>query len=323
MRPLEKAVADAEDLLLTLAGASGAADRARARAEDRPGPPPRAEPRPGLARELLEGFDAGAFVQRAQAGDERGGRSARGTEMSSSRAILADGLAAQARTQRALGAGKTAHLLEHLDRNAHRAGLLGQTAQDRLADPDGGVSGEVKTALGLEAIHRHDQTQIALFDQVEHRQTPPAVPGPRAPPGAGWRGRSACGRRRPVISRRRQQARAAAARCGRSRPGSPGSRPARRRSPRRLHRFRHFVRQPDAGAPPACGSTEGVGLEIGIGEQRLVFTAHRAGRNGVLEDALSRSANVVIRGSRMITGPRRRDDGLPAPARIDTLDASV
>jgi hypothetical protein len=43
----------------------------------------------------------------------------------------------------------------------------------------------------------------------------------------------------------------------------------------------------------------------------------------VLEDALSRSANVVIRGSRMITGPRRRDDGLPAPARIDTLDASV
>ena len=56
-----------------------------------------------------------------------------------------------------------------------------------------------------------------------------------------------------------------------------------------LHaRFRDFVRQPDAGAlRQRAEALESVRLELGVGEQRLVFAlAHRAGRNGVLEDAL-------------------------------------
>jgi hypothetical protein len=172
-----EAVADSQDLLLALAERAQqpieflvleleldqALDRERGLAEV-------------LARELLERLDAGAFVERAESGDEGcQALRARHRDVELARDLFADRLATQARAKRTLGARETAHLLEHLDRDSHRAGLLGQPAQDRLADPDRGVGGEVETALRLEPIHRHDQAEIAFLDEIEQRQSATAV----------------------------------------------------------------------------------------------------------------------------------------------------
>src|SRR5438552_3251854 len=75
--------------------------------------------------------------------------------------------------ERGLDPEKAVDLLEHLHRNAHRAGLLGETAQDGLLDPDRGVGAEPEPTLGFETIHRVDQPQIAFLDEVE--QSEPAV----------------------------------------------------------------------------------------------------------------------------------------------------
>ena len=59
--------------------------------------------------------------------------------------------------------------LDHVHRDADGAGLVGHGAGDGLADPPGGVGGEL-VALGVvELLDRADQAEVALLDQVQER----------------------------------------------------------------------------------------------------------------------------------------------------------
>ena len=89
-----------------------------------------------------------------------------------------------------LGGGVVAQLLEelagnpddlvdgfhHVDRNADSPGLVGDGPGDGLANPPGGVGGEF-IALGIvELLHRLDQAQVALLDEIQEQHAPPHVP---------------------------------------------------------------------------------------------------------------------------------------------------
>ena len=66
--------------------------------------------------------------------------------------------------------------LHHVDRDADGAGLVGDGPGDGLPDPPGGVGGEL-VALGVvELLHRLDQAQIALLDQIQEQHAPAHVP---------------------------------------------------------------------------------------------------------------------------------------------------
>ena len=65
------------------------------------------------------------------------------------------------------------HLVElfhHVHGDADRAALVGDRAGHRLADPPGGVGRELVAAAVVELLHRADQPQRALLDQVEERE---------------------------------------------------------------------------------------------------------------------------------------------------------
>ena len=72
--------------------------------------------------------------------------------------------------QLALGADDLALALADVHRDADRARLVGQAALDRLADPEGGVGGELEALAVVELLGRADQAEDALLDQVEQRQ---------------------------------------------------------------------------------------------------------------------------------------------------------
>ena len=58
-------------------------------------------------------------------------------------------------------------LLDHVDRQADGAGLVHDRPFDGLANPPGRIGRETETALRIELFYRADQTEVALFDQVE------------------------------------------------------------------------------------------------------------------------------------------------------------
>ena len=65
--------------------------------------------------------------------------------------------------------------LDHVHGDADRAGLVGDGAGDRLANPPGGVGAEL-VALGVvELLDRADQADIALLDQVQQRHAAPDI----------------------------------------------------------------------------------------------------------------------------------------------------
>ena len=74
-----------------------------------------------------------------------------------------------------MDAADAAHGLDHVDRHADGAALIGDGAGDRLADPPGGVGGELVAAGVLELVHRPHQARVALLDQVEEAQAAVAV----------------------------------------------------------------------------------------------------------------------------------------------------
>src|SRR5262245_17656779 len=54
-------------------------------------------------------------------------------------------------------------LLDDVDRKTHHAGLLGDTAGDRLADPPGRIGRELEALLVVELLNGPDQAGVALL----------------------------------------------------------------------------------------------------------------------------------------------------------------
>src|SRR5438874_10257629 len=79
-------------------------------------------------------------------------------------------LAAELLHQLPRGADELVDGLDHVDRNADGARLVGDGTGDGLPDPPGGVSGELVAAAIFEFIHRLHQTDVAFLDQVKKLQ---------------------------------------------------------------------------------------------------------------------------------------------------------
>ena len=123
--------------------------------------------------------------------------------------LLGGRLAAQLLEQLALDADQLVDRLDHVHRDADGAGLVGDGPGDGLADPPGGVGGELEALGVVELLHRPDQAQVALLDQVEEQHAPARRTAWRSTrPGAGWP-RSAsswpAGRRARCASRSRSR----------------------------------------------------------------------------------------------------------------------
>ena len=56
-----------------------------------------------------------------------------------------------------------------MDGQADRAALVGEGARHGLADPPGGVGGELEPELVVELLDRADQAHVALLDQIQER----------------------------------------------------------------------------------------------------------------------------------------------------------
>src|SRR6185503_18226896 len=61
-------------------------------------------------------------------------------------------------------------LLHHVDGNADRAALVRDRPRHRLADPPGRIRRELVAAPVIELLHRADEAQRALLDQIQERQ---------------------------------------------------------------------------------------------------------------------------------------------------------
>src|SRR5918992_144459 len=57
--------------------------------------------------------------------------------------------------------------LAHMHRDADDAGLFGKAAADRLADPPGGIGGELEALGVVELLDRTDEADVAFLDEVE------------------------------------------------------------------------------------------------------------------------------------------------------------
>ena len=69
----------------------------------------------------------------------------------------------------ALDTGKFVYDLDHVHRDTDGACLVGHRSGDGLADPPGGIGGELETLGVVELLHRTDQPQVALLDQVQEQ----------------------------------------------------------------------------------------------------------------------------------------------------------
>ena len=81
--------------------------------------------------------------------------------------LLGPGLAAQLLQQAPRDADEPVDGLHHVHGDADRAGLVGDGAGDGLANPPGGVGGELEALAVLELLHGADEADVALLDQVE------------------------------------------------------------------------------------------------------------------------------------------------------------
>ena len=69
-----------------------------------------------------------------------------------------------------------AHRVDHVDRQANRAALVGDRPGDRLANPPRGVRRELVAAGMLELVDRPHQAGVAFLNQVEEAQAAIAIP---------------------------------------------------------------------------------------------------------------------------------------------------
>jgi hypothetical protein len=85
------------------------------------------------------------------------------------------GLAPEQLHELTLDVGDPVQLLDHVDGDADRPRLVGDSPRHRLADPPGRVGRELVAAPVVELLNRADQPQAALLDQVEEAQPAPQI----------------------------------------------------------------------------------------------------------------------------------------------------
>ena len=84
--------------------------------------------------------------------------------------FLRGGFAAEVLDQLLLHPHQLVDRLDHVHRDADGAGLVGDGAGDGLANPPGGVGGELVAAAVFELLDRLHQAHVAFLDQVEEGQ---------------------------------------------------------------------------------------------------------------------------------------------------------
>ena len=75
----------------------------------------------------------------------------------------------------ALHAQHPVHALDHVHRDADGAGLVGDRAGDRLANPPRRVGRELEALGVVELVDRPHQAEVALLDEVEEQHAATAV----------------------------------------------------------------------------------------------------------------------------------------------------
>src|ERR1035437_3435108 len=83
--------------------------------------------------------------------------------------------AAQLLEQGARDSNKPVDRLDHVDRDADGAGLVGDGTRDGLADPPRRVGAELEALLVVELLDRTDQADVALLNQVQEAHAPADV----------------------------------------------------------------------------------------------------------------------------------------------------
>ena len=84
-------------------------------------------------------------------------------------------LAAQLLQQLPRDVAHARHGLDHVDRNADRAALIGHGPGDRLANPPGGVGAELEAAAIFELVDRPHQAGVPFLDQIQEAQAAVAI----------------------------------------------------------------------------------------------------------------------------------------------------
>src|SRR6185295_12441040 len=85
--------------------------------------------------------------------------------------LLGRGLAAKLGDELALRPADLVELLDDMDRDADRARLVRQRPRDRLPDPPGRVRRELEALAVVELLRRANETERALLDEVEERES--------------------------------------------------------------------------------------------------------------------------------------------------------
>jgi len=97
-------------------------------------------------------------------------RTSRAETSSSVGDLLRRGLPAERLHELALDVHDLVELLHHVDGDADRPALVGDGARDGLPDPPGGVRRELVATAVVELLHRADEPERALLDEVQERQ---------------------------------------------------------------------------------------------------------------------------------------------------------
>src|SRR6266498_3795303 len=90
--------------------------------------------------------------------------------------LLGERLAAQVLKELALHPDQLVDGLHHVHGDPDRAGLVGDGPGDGLSDPPRGICRELVTLGIVELLHRSDQPEVALLDQVEEEHPSTDVP---------------------------------------------------------------------------------------------------------------------------------------------------
>ena len=90
--------------------------------------------------------------------------------------FLRSGLAAEVLEKFTLDTTEFVDDLDHVHRDADRAGLVGHGTGDRLPDPPGRVRREFVTLGVVELLDRADQAEVAFLDEVQESHAATGVP---------------------------------------------------------------------------------------------------------------------------------------------------